>query len=92
MFGAPNRDIGELELCGSTSAEFQRKQVPNSDQIAMISKHLGGNSVFKQRIVLQSFARLVLMLRLCGEEMIDPRVISIRPILMKSPAQVAEME
>src|SRR5271166_2526772 len=92
MFGAENRDIWELEFCGSASAEFQRKQVPNSNQITMISKHLAVDSVFEQRIVLQRFARFILMLSLCLEEMINRRAIRIRSMLVKSLAQVAEVE
>ena len=92
MFGAENRDIWELEFCGSASAEFQRKQVPNSNQITMISKYLAGDGVFEQRIALQRFARFILMLSLCLEEMINRRAIRIRSMLVKSLAQVAEVE
>ena len=91
MFAAENRDW-EIEFCGSASAEFQRKQVPNSDQITMISKHLAVDSVFEQRIALQRFARFILMLSLCLEEMINRMVIRIRSMLVKSLAQVAKVE
>ena len=92
MFGAENRDIGELEFCGSASTEFQRKQVPNSNQITMISKHVTGDCVFEQQIALQRFARFILMLSLCLEEMINRRTIRIRWMSVKSLAQVAEVK
>ena len=65
------RGTGELEFCGSTAAEFQRKQIPNGNQIAIIGQDLGGNGVLEQRIAAQRFARLFLMLSLCLEEVND---------------------
>ena len=89
-FSAGNRRIGELEVCGLTSAEFQRKEVPNGNQIAMIGKDLGGDGMLEYLIPCQCFACLRLMLQLCLQETKDLR--SIRRISMKSFAQAAEVK
>jgi hypothetical protein len=84
------RGTGYPEFCGSASAEFQRKQVPNSNQIAMIRKDLRGNGMLEKRIAWQRFSSNFLMLSLRLQEVQD--LGAIRVVSMKSFAQTAEVK
>src|ERR1700726_1501510 len=50
-FVAGDRDSRESEFGDSTTTKFERKEVPNSDQVTVIRENLRRNCFFEKRIL-----------------------------------------
>jgi len=92
LSGRGDRDSRESEFVDSTTTKFQRKEVPNSDQVPMIREDLRRNGLFEKRILSQRTTGVFLVFSLLPEKLRSFTQVRIGLALMKSLAESIEMK
>jgi hypothetical protein len=82
----------ELEFGHAAATKFQRKKIPDSDQVAVIREDLRCDGLFEERILAERVTGIFLVLSLFPEELRSFTVRRIVLPLMKSLAKSGEMK